>query len=120
MNEIRVVVVGAGILGRRHARVFNEIEGVRVVGVADHSLERAAATGNAAFASLDDALAKVECDAVAVATPDHLHREPALAALAAGKHVLVERPLATSIADARAMIAAARAQQRVLQVNYSQ
>jgi predicted dehydrogenase len=120
MNEIRVVVVGAGILGRRHARVFNEIEGVRVVGVADHSIERAAATGNPAFASLDEALAGADCDVVSVATPDHLHREPVLTALRAGKHVLVEKPLATSVAEARAMIAAANDNQRVLQVNYSQ
>jgi predicted dehydrogenase len=120
MSEIRVVVVGAGILGRRHARVFNEIEGVRVVGVADHSLERAAATGAPAFASLEAALAAVQFDAVAIATPDHLHRVPVLIALAAGKHVLVEKPLATSVADARMMIDAAARQQRVLQVNYSQ
>jgi predicted dehydrogenase len=120
MNEIRVVVVGAGILGRRHARVFSEIEGVRVVGVADHALERAAATGAPAFPSLEAALAAVQFDAVAIATPDHLHRVPALIALAAGKHVLVEKPLATSVADARMMIDAAARQQRVLQVNYSQ
>jgi predicted dehydrogenase len=120
MNDLRVIVVGAGILGRRHARVFNEIDGVRVVGVADHSIERAAATGNPAFASLDDALAAVECEVVSVATPDHLHREPVLTALRAGKHVLVEKPLATSVADARAMIAAAQDKKRVLQVNYSQ
>src|SRR5688572_424494 len=118
--EIRVVVVGAGILGRRHARVFSEIDGARVVAVADHSVERAAATGNPAFASLEEALAHVECDVVAVATPDHLHREPVLTALRAGKHVLVEKPLATSVADARAMIGTAQENDRVLQVNYSQ
>ena len=120
MNEIRAVVVGAGILGRRHARVFNEIDGVRVVGVADHAIERAAATGCPAFSSLDEALEQVACDVVSVATPDHLHREPVLTALRAGKHVLVEKPLATSTADARAMIVAAQENERVLQVNYSQ
>ncbi len=122
MNEIRVAVVGAGILGRRHARVFGEIEGARLVGVADHSLERAqaAAAGAPAFTSLEELLGTVECDAVAVATPDHLHLEPVSTALRAGKHVLVEKPLATSVEDAHALIALAQQQKRVLQVNYSQ
>ena len=120
MNEVRVVVVGAGILGSRHARVFSEIEGVRVTAVADRSVERAAATGAPAFHNLEAALENVECDAVAVATPDHLHLEPVMTALQAGKHVLVEKPLAISVADARAMIDAAAQRGLVLQVNYSQ
>lgn len=124
MDPIRVTVVGAGILGRRHARVFNEIDGARLVAVADHSRERAAAAAAAAdapaFTSLEAALGKVECDAVAVATPDHLHVEPVLTALEAGKHVLVEKPLATSVADARRLIDAARQRGLTLQVNYSQ
>jgi predicted dehydrogenase len=122
MDEIRVAVVGAGILGKRHARVFGEIAGARVVAVADHSLERARdAAGDAAtFTSVEALLSSVDCDAVAVATPDHLHREPVMAALKAGKHVLVEKPLATSVADARAMIELAQRKGLVLQVNYSQ
>jgi predicted dehydrogenase len=59
-----------------------------------------------------------EVDAVAVATPDHLHREPVLAALAAGKHVFMEKPLATTADDARAIAAAAHA--RTVMVNFSQ
>ena len=122
MDDIRVAVVGAGILGKRHARVFGEIEGARLVAVADHSLERAqaAAGGAAAFTSIEELLNSVECDAVAVATPDHLHVAPVSAALKAGKHVLVEKPLATSVADAGAMIGLAQRSGRVLQVNYSQ
>ncbi len=122
MNEIRVAVVGAGILGSRHARVFGEIEGARLAGVADHSLERAreAARGAPAFTSIEELLRDVECDAVAVATPDHLHLDPVTAALNAGKHVLVEKPLATSVPAARAMIDLAQRKGLVLQVNYSQ
>jgi predicted dehydrogenase len=118
------MVVGAGILGRRHARVFSEIDGAKLVAVADHSLERAttvaAAAGAQAFASIEVALDNVECDAVAVATPDHLHVEPVLTALNAGRHVLVEKPLATSVADARKLIDDAARRDLVLQVNYSQ
>ena len=122
MDEIRVAVVGAGILGKRHARVFGEIEGARLVGVADHSLERAqaAANGAPAFTNIEELLRNVECDAVAVATPDHLHRDPVTSALNAGKHVLVEKPLATSLSDARALVDLARRHGLVLQVNYSQ
>ena len=124
MNPIRVMVVGAGILGRRHARVFSEIEGARLVAVVDHSLERAATVaapaGAQPFASIEAALENVECAAVAIATPDHLHVEPVLSALSAGKHVLVEKPLATSVADAHSLIEAAARRNLVLQVNYSQ
>ena len=122
MNEIRVAVVGAGILGKRHARVFGEIDGARLVGVADHSLERAqAAAGSApAYTSIEELLSAVDCDAVAIATPDHLHLDPVSVALNAGKHVLVEKPLATSTADARTLIDLAQKRGVVLQVNYSQ
>jgi len=124
MRAIRVAVVGAGILGRRHARVFAEIDGAQLVAVADHSLERATAAaspaGAQAFTSIEAALENVDCDVVSVATPDHLHLQPALIALEAGKHVLVEKPLATSVADAHALIAAAEQRRLVLQVNYSQ
>ncbi|HEY0305982.1 MAG TPA: Gfo/Idh/MocA family oxidoreductase, partial [Longimicrobiales bacterium] len=66
MDEIRVAVVGASILGQRHARVFGEIEGARLVAGADHSLERAqaAANGAPAFTNIDELLSSVECDAV--------------------------------------------------------
>ena len=124
MTEIRVAVVGAGILGRRHARVFHEIDGAKVVAVADPTPERAAIAaapaGCPTFGSIEAVLAAVECDVVAVATPDHLHTPPVIAALAAGKHVLVEKPLATSLADAHAMIREANRRGLVLQVNYSQ
>ncbi|HET9985621.1 MAG TPA: Gfo/Idh/MocA family oxidoreductase [Longimicrobiales bacterium] len=124
MSKVRVAVVGAGILGRRHARVFHEIEGARLVAVADPSLEKATAAaepaGALAFEDLGRLLEAVECDVVAIATPDHLHATPVLAALAAGKHVLVEKPLATTLAEARAMVDEAARRGLVLQVNYSQ
>jgi predicted dehydrogenase len=54
-------------------------------------------------------LASSDVDAVTIATPDHLHAEPTLAMLRAGKHVLVEKPLATSVSEALAMTEAAEA-----------
>lgn len=124
MADLKVGVIGAGILGRRHARVFHEMDGVTLAGVASRSLERAEAVareyGVPAFAGADALLDAVRCDAVAVATPDHLHAAPVLSALRAGAHVLVEKPLATTLDDAHAMIAEASSRGLVLQVNYSQ
>lgn len=124
MSELRVAVVGAGILGRRHARVFTELEGARLVAVASRTLEQAQAVaggyGARPFADVQRMLDEVPCDVVAVATPDHLHGAPVLAALERGRHVLVEKPLATTLPEARAMTAEAERRNLVLQVNYSQ
>ncbi|HSJ06554.1 MAG TPA: Gfo/Idh/MocA family oxidoreductase [Longimicrobiales bacterium] len=122
--ELRIAVVGAGILGRRHARVFHEMDGVTLAAVVSRTRERAEALagdhGVTAYTDLSALLADGSCDAVAIATPDHLHAEAVLAALAAGVHVLVEKPLATTLPEARAMVAAAEGRGLVLQVNYSQ
>jgi predicted dehydrogenase len=124
MPELRVAVVGAGILGRRHARVLHEMDGVRLVAVMSRTTEGAAAAAAPydvpAFADLDEMLRTVACDAVAIATPDHLHFAPVMTALGAGLHVLLEKPLATSAADAHAMVEEAARRGLVLQVNYSQ
>ncbi len=121
---IGIGVIGAGILGTRHARVFAELPGSRLIGVADLNRPRAeevtAKHGGAAYEDYHGLLNDPSVDAVAIATPDHLHAAPTIAALAAGKHVLVEKPLATNLADARRMIAAAETARRLLQVNYSQ
>jgi predicted dehydrogenase len=123
-EQLNVGVVGAGILGSRHARQFAELDGARLVAVADLNTARAAevagkygAEWHEDFRSLLD---MPGLDAVAIATPDHLHVGPVMAALEAGKHVLVEKPLATTVGDATKLVDAAEANQRVLQVNYSQ
>jgi predicted dehydrogenase len=124
MADMRVAVVGAGILGRRHARVFHEMEGAALVAVASRGRERAeslaSSYGVPVFTDMARLLDQVDCDAVAVATPDHLHYEPVMAALRAGRHVLVEKPLATDLHQARAMVDEAARRRLALQVNYSQ
>ncbi len=123
-EELRVAVVGAGILGRRHARVFHELEGARLVAVADPTRAKAEAAAQAAgaavFPDIGALLDEVDVDAVAVATPDHLHLDPVMTALRRGKPVLVEKPLATTLPDARALVAEATRGGLLLQVNYSQ
>lgn len=113
MSEtLRGGVIGAGVFGGYHARQYARLPGVTFVGVFDTHPERAAQVamplGGRAFADLDALLAEV--DVVTVASPATRHAEQALAAIAAGKHVYVEKPLAVSVADGeRVRAAAARA-----------
>lgn len=124
MNTIRIAVLGAGILGTRHARVFSEQEDAAVVAVVDPDTARAEVvavrTGARAFASLDALWSELDCDALVIATPDHLHRAAAVAGLDRGKHVLIEKPLATTLADMDAIVAAAARSTAVAAVNFSQ
>jgi predicted dehydrogenase len=123
-GAIGLGVIGVGLLGERHARAWSEIRGAHLVGVADLAAERAEAVGARfgvpAFVDPTALLDRPEVDAVSIATPDHLHAAPVLAALERGKHVLVEKPLATSLDEAEALVAAARDAKRILMVNYSQ
>ena len=126
-HSIKVAIVGAGLLGTRHARVFSEQPNAGLVAVVDVDPQRANALasrhGARAFATLAQALEEIKIDAVAVATPDHLHFEPVMAALAAGRHVFLEKPIETSLDKARSMAAAAEralAARVIVAVNYSQ
>jgi predicted dehydrogenase len=109
-NALRIAVVGCGYWGSKHARVLQSTEGVDQVVLVDAYELRlrnlARSYPNApCFTSLDDALPHV--DAIVVATPPTTHVPIALQAIAAGKHVLVEKPLAPTSAEARQLIAAA-------------
>ncbi len=120
---LNVGVIGAGLLGARHARVYAELAGCRLAGVYDVDHARAAAVasrhGARAFASPGEML-RAGVDAVAVATPDHVHHDPVMACLDGGAHVFVEKPLALDPAEARAMVDRAAERRRILMVNYSQ
>jgi predicted dehydrogenase len=120
---IGVAVVGAGLLGARHARVWQEMGETRLLRVVDVDRDRAgevASRYGAVASSLEEVLVDPAIAAASVATPDHLHAAPVLALLRAGKDVLVEKPLATGPSEARAMVEAAVQRGRILQVNFSQ
>ena len=109
-NSLRIAVVGCGYWGSKHARVLQSTDGVDQVVLVDAYELRlrnlARSYPNApCFTSLADALPHV--DAIVVATPPTSHVPIALQAIAAGKHVLVEKPLAPTSAEARQLIAAA-------------
>lgn len=123
-ERLRIAVIGVGLLGERHARFWAQQADVELVAVADTNIDRAALVANTwhapkSYPDLNHMIAGERLDAVSVATPDFAHREPVIAALDAGLHVLVEKPLALSSEDARAMIAAAKRGGRLLMVNHS-
>lgn len=108
---LRVGVVGVGVMGSNHARVFSDLPGVTLVGIADpdaaHREFVARTLGCDAYHDVASLLA-AGVDAVSIAAPTHLHHDIALTCITKGVHVLVEKPIASSVAEGRAMIAAAR------------
>jgi predicted dehydrogenase len=114
MTPIRIAVVGVGWMGARHARICATVPDAELVAVCDPREEAvrplAVETGARACADLGEVLRRDDVDAVIVSTPDGLHRAPCEAAARAGKHILLEKPIATTVADAEAIAeAAARA-----------
>lgn len=109
MNKVlTVAVIGLGFFGSRHARVFSEHPAVDLVAVCDRDLDRlagvAALTGARGFADLRDVLALPQLDAVSICLPDRQHEDAAVAAAAAGKAILLEKPLAHDGAAARRIV----------------
>jgi predicted dehydrogenase len=121
MNDslLRMGVVGAGHFGRFHAMKVAASKRATLVGLHDPDEARAAAVGREVKApamTLDALLAA--CDAVVVAAPAELHHMLASRALVAGCHVLVEKPIAATLAEADDLAALATAHKRVLQVGH--
>jgi predicted dehydrogenase len=115
-------MLGTGAMARAHAERFSLIPGCRLVAAVDANDERARDFAEAfriptAFGSLADALAWGEFDAAVNATPDGVHKPTTLELLAAGKHVLCEKPLAPTYPDAQAMTEAAEAAGVINMVN---
>jgi predicted dehydrogenase len=112
VKTYRVGLVGAGIMGKLHARIFQADPRCELVAVSDNDIARAQAFGAefkipAVFGSHQEMLAGADLDIVTVCTPDHAHRDPVVDCANAGVHVVVEKPLATSLADCEAIISAA-------------
>jgi UDP-N-acetylglucosamine 3-dehydrogenase len=118
----RVGVVGTGVMGRNHARVLHELPNVELVGVADADLDAAcqvaAVQATRGYSSLNELVKKERPEAVTVAVPTENHYETVMEALAAGCHVLVEKPIASTLAHADELVAAARSAKRVLAVGH--
>jgi predicted dehydrogenase len=115
-------VIGVGYFGRFHAAKYAALQDCELVGVVDIDSQRAEAAteayGGRAFADLAAVLDQV--DAVSVATPTSTHYEIAKACLNAGVHVLVEKPMTSTLEEADALIALAAARDLVLQVGHQE
>jgi len=123
-NELRIAVIGAGYWGPNLARNFSASPDWRLVAICD--LDRQRAEGLAArvggvdvVTDVDELLARDDVDAVAIATPARTHHGLAIKALAAGKHVMVEKPLADARNLGRAMVDAASASGLVLMADHT-
>ena len=115
---LRVVQAGLGIRGRSWAGGLRDAPNVELVAVADPDPgAREAVAGTPGYGSLEEALAGAACDAVLVATPPGTHHAVAKAALGAGRHVLIEKPLATDLAEALDLVRAAEGAGRFLLVS---
>jgi predicted dehydrogenase len=120
-DPIRVGVIGTGAISQVvHVPIFAEREDVDLIAVADADEHKAEALserfGVPLVLSAEETIARPDLDAVVICTPNHLHEAMAIAALEAGKHVFVERPLATSSEGAERVIAVAEREGKILVV----
>jgi predicted dehydrogenase len=120
--KLRVGVIGVGHLGRHHARILSNLENVHLVAVADIKRDRAEQVGGPLGArATGDYLDLIgQVDAVTIAVPTEAHGEVALPFLQRGIPVLVEKPLARTLAEADRMIAAACASGTTLAVGHTE
>ena len=118
-HPVRVGVIGTGAISQVvHVPIFAEREDVELIALADADLHKAESLSRRfkvpSVCDADTLIARDDLDAVVLCTPNHLHEEMAVAALEAGKHVFVERPLATTSKGAARVIEAAERAGRVL------
>jgi len=123
-TRVGVAIVGCGAVTRMvRVPMYPRLSDVaQVVAVCDPEVDRAREVAKQlgdprVYRTLDDALADPDVAAVDICTPHALHAEQAIAALGAGRHVLVEKPIATSFEDGRRMVEAAHANGRILALN---
>lgn len=120
-SEIRVGVIGVGRLGSIHTRTYANIDGARLVGICDLSQEKVVEMAQQysncqSFQHYAELLGQV--DALSIATPTETHYAIAKEALLAGKHLLIEKPITTTLAQADELLALAKKKGVILQVGH--
>jgi predicted dehydrogenase len=126
VNPLRIAVVGVGHMGRRHAEKVYTLQrtgrGVSLAGVADHDLERARAVAAEFGTRAESEGEKLfsEADAAIIAVPTVCHGAVAEAALRAGLHVLLEKPIAATLPEAESLVALAERDDRILHVGHQE
>jgi predicted dehydrogenase len=118
MTKIKTALVGCGKVGHLHAAALKSLPESEFVAVCGRTAEKAQAFADkynvAPFTDVREMLAKSKAEAVLVCTPHPEHAAPTIAAAQAGVHALVEKPLASSLADCDAMLSAARANKTII------
>ena len=119
-SKVKVGVIGVGVLGRHHARLYKQSEKAEIVGIYDVNTEGAKAVGAEfdikVFESIDE-LAD-QCEALSVAVPATKHHETAMPLIRKNKHLLIEKPLAATIEEAREIVTEAEKRKLVLGVGH--
>ncbi len=123
MSKLKVGIIGTGNIAQQHANSYKNLENVEITACCDLSLERATkfAEKNGiaeVYASYDEMLQKADIDAVSVTTWNNAHMPATIAALNAGKHVLVEKPMAMNAQEGRMMKEAAERNGKLLMVGF--
>src|SRR6478736_9931119 len=120
-HALRVGVIGAGVMGSNHARVLAGLPDVTLVGIVDplpeHRSRAIELVGCRAFADLDELFTE-GVDAVTIAAPTHLHHEIALACITRNIHILVEKPIASTVEEGQDIVNAARSAGVTLMVGH--
>lgn len=125
MKTIHVGMIGAGAIAQDHCRGVGRHPNAEMVAVADVSKKRATKLAKAfgmgkVFTQWEELVADPELDAVAIALPNYLHAPVATAALRSGKHVILDKPFAMNLKEAKAVVAAARKARKVMMVGMNQ
>jgi predicted dehydrogenase len=119
---IKAAVIGVGSMGKNHARVYAELPDVELVAVSDANIETARSVGERVgasyFSNYHLMLDKEQPEVVSIAVPTALHAEVAIAALEAGAHILVEKPIASTLDEGRRIIRRAAELQRKLMIGH--
>jgi len=123
MKTLKCGVIGAGIMGKQHLKASAQFPYAEPVAVCDTNEERAKEVAHEFkvnyYYDYDEMLAKEDMDVIHVTTPDFAHRDPVIRSIQSGRHVLVEKPLATTMDDAKAISEAVRSSKAKFMVNFS-
>lgn len=122
-EKVRILVVGAGNMGTSHAKAYHRLDGFEMVGLMSRTIKSRddlppELDGCPRFEDFEEAMAETKPDAVSINTWPNTHAEYALKALDAGCHVFMEKPIATNVEDANAVVALARERDRKLVLGY--
>jgi len=110
-NLVKMAIVGAGIWGLNHAKIYKAHPFAEPAAICDLDIDKARKVANEVgiqevYSDYNTMLKECDCDAVAIVTPDHLHADVSIACAKAGRHILIEKPLATTKKDVHRMVEA--------------